>query len=411
MDMNSRNQYIEQLSLEYLRASKKVKSALLDEAEKRTGMHRKHLIRKLSPEHLKQSKKPRKKKQVYYDGYAIAALEKIWKIFDYPCGQRLEPILKVETDRLRSLKELTCSNSVAKKLKQISPATIDRRLSKQKTELGLNRGRNPSSSPALYHKIPVKLSSEWDREEIGNVQLDYVCHCGSSAGGEFVHTLSGAEISLGWWEGAAIMGRSQKATKKGLDTIRKRYPFAIREIHPDNDSGMINDLIYRYCTESKIRMSRSRPGKKNDNAWVEQRNWTHIRKEVGYLRYDTKAELNLMNKLYLTLSLYKNFFQPTIKLVEKKRVGGKIHRKYEKHPKTPYRRLFKSGELDKKTAKKLSELYDSLNPAQLKRQIDQMRRQLVKLYEAKMRTSTANLKKKITPRLVTSLMIEPSSVR
>src|ERR1022692_3422865 len=121
----------------------------------------------------------------------------------------------------------------------------------------------------------------------GGGQVDYVLHCGRSTAGEYLHTLSAADIATGWWEGEAIAGRSQAATQEGLDRIRGRLAFRIREIHPDNDTGMINDLLWRYCQKAKIKMSRSRPYKKNDNAWVEQRNWTHVRKVVGYRRMDT----------------------------------------------------------------------------------------------------------------------------
>jgi len=142
-----------------------------------------------------------------------------------------------------------------------------------------------------------------------------------------VHTLSAADIASGWWEGEAIGSRSQQATKEGMEAIRARLPFPIKEIHPDNDSGLINDLLWGYCRGAGIRMSRSRPYQKNDNAWVEQRNWTHVRKQVGYQRLDTTAELGKLRELYESLRLYKNFFQPTMKLKTKVRIGGKIHRK------------------------------------------------------------------------------------
>ena len=171
--------------------------------------------------------------------------------------------------------------------------------------------------PLLYHKIPVKVASEWDTDEVGNLQIDYVAHCGRSAAGEYAHTLSTVDIATSWWEAEAIVGRSQQARRQGLDSIRKRLPFGIRELHPDNDTGMINDLLWRYCQKAKIKMSRSCPYKKNDNAWVEQRNWTHVRKVVGYHRLDTPAELSLLRELYSCLRLYKNFFQPTMKLIGK----------------------------------------------------------------------------------------------
>jgi hypothetical protein len=146
------------------------------------------------------------------------------------------------------------------------------------------------------------------------LQVDYVEHCGRSSGGEYIHTLSAVDIASSWWEGEPIASRSQQATQQGLDAIRRRAPFRFLEIHPDNDSGLVNGLLWRYCRRVRIKMSRSRPYKKNDNAWVEQRNWTHVRKLVGYGRFDTTAELAVMRELYACVRLYKNFFQPTMKL-------------------------------------------------------------------------------------------------
>jgi len=159
-------------------------------------------------------------------------------------------------------------------------------------------------------------------------------------------------------------------------------PFRIREIHPDNDTGMINDLLWNYCRGARIKMSRSRPYKKNDNAWVEQRNWTHIRKVVGYRRLDTPGELAILRELYGYLTLYKNFFQPTIKLIEKVREGGRIHRRYDE-PKTPYQRVLESGQISKATSQRLRAQHDGLNVAELHRRIEALRNQLFQAVEAK----------------------------
>ena len=200
--------------------------------------------------------------------------------------------------RLRAAGELRCSDEVAGKLERISPKTIDRLLAREKQVRQLRRNRNPAVYPLLYQKIPVKVAADWNTLQIGNVQMDYVEHGGRSAGGEYVHTLSVVDIASGWWEGEAIASRSQQATQEGLEAIRQRAPFRFREIHPDNDRGFINDLLWRYCQQAQIKMSRSRPYKKNDKAWVEQRNWTHVRKVVGYRRFDTTAELLVMRELY-----------------------------------------------------------------------------------------------------------------
>jgi hypothetical protein len=277
---------------------------------------------------------------------------------------------------------LICSDAVAAKLEAISPRTIDRLLEREKQLRGLRQNRNPSVHPLLYQKVPVKVASEWDTTEVGNLQLDYVFHCGRSTAGEYMHTLSAADIATGWWEGEAIMGRSQLATKVGMESIRQRLPFRILEIHPDNDSGMINDLVWGYCQDAGIQMSRSRPYQKNDNCWVEQRNWTHVRKVAGYRRLDTAGELAILRELYRSVTLYKNFFQPTIKLVEKIRVGGKIHRKYDE-PRTPFQRVMELSQISRAARQRLQAQYESLNVAALHRRIEGLRDRLFQATEAK----------------------------
>lgn len=373
--MHSREQYLERVREEYRNANKKNKTRLLNEARKRTRLNRKVLIGKLAHPAAPRRKKKRGPRQATYDREVQSALIKVWEVFDYPCGQRLAPALEREIERLRKAKELVCADEVAAKLKAISGKTIDRLLAREKRVRGLRQNRNPSVHPLLYQRVPVKVASEWDTAQVGNLQLDYVFHCGRSTGGEYLHTLSAADIATGWWEGEAIMGRSQLATKEGLDRIRQRLPFRILEIHPDNDSGMINDLLWGYCKKARIRMSRSRPYKKNDNAWVEQRNWTHVRKVVGYRRMDTTGELAILRELYGCFTAYKNFFQPTMKLVEKVRVEGKIHRKYDQ-PKTPYQRLIESGQISATARKVLMTQYESLNVAALRRRVEELRNRL-----------------------------------
>jgi hypothetical protein len=379
--MHSREQYLDTLREEYRSASKKRKKRILNEAVKRTRLNRKVVIRKLAhPAKARLSKGSRR--GASYGAEVVTALVKVWEVLDYPCGQRLAPALREQVDRLRASSELSCSEEVVEKLKQISAKTIDRLLSREKGVRQLRRDRNPPVHPLLYQKIPVKVASEWDTTQVGNVQVDYVEHCGRSTAGEYIHTLSAVDIASSWWEGEAITSRSQQATQEGLDAIRKRAPFRFLEIHPDNDSGMINGLLWGYCRKARIKMSRSRPYKKNDNAWVEQKNWTHVRKLVGYGRFDTTAELAVMRELYGCERLYKNFFQPAMKLVAKVREGGKIHRRYDE-PKTPYQRLMDSGQLSARAMKQLKQQYEALNVAELHRKIEQLRQELLDLWKEK----------------------------
>ena len=409
MDMHSRNEYLKVLRESYFKAkTRKEKSQILDEYCSNTGQSRKYVIRKVHRADLRP--KQRKKRKEMYDGQVKAALAKIWEIFDYSCGQRLKPLLEAEVDRLRELREIEIPEEVAFKLKMISPATIDRKLKHQREFLHLLKVKGgPKPGYLLKQKIPIRLT-QWDTSKLGYVEMDFVVHCGSSTLGEYVNTLSTTEISSGWWEGEAIMGRSQELSFWALKEIRKKTPFDWKGIDSDNGPEFINQILYKYCQREKLEFTRSRENKKNDNAYIEQKNWTHVRKVFGYLRYDTYEELAGMNDLYHNeLRLYKNFFQPMMKLASKERIGGKVKRKYEAS-KTPYQRLMESDQISQEVKEELNGIYLSLNPAQLKRSIDAKLAKLYKAYEEKGRSQQVDPYKKLAPRTVSFYMIQQPAV-
>jgi hypothetical protein len=400
--MQSRNQYLVELRTEYLKTkSKKKRGKLLDEAEKRTQLERKYLTQKLKPKsNLDKLKMERKKKEQHYDNSIKPALVRMWKIFDNPCGQRLEPLLKSETDKLRNLGELDCSDIIAEKLKAMSSSTIDRKL-KHTKQIELAKKKYGKKHPLLYQSIPVKVFAEQDRSILGNIQIDLVEHCGASAAGQFMNTLTATDIYSGWTEQSAVMGKSQENTKNGINDARLRCPFLWKEIHSDGGTEFINAHLFKYSAETNLDFSRSRPYKKNDNCLVEQKNNTHVRRLVGYLRYDMVEEQDILNDLYRNeLRLFKNFFQPVIKLVLKERVAGKIHRKYDK-PRTPFCRLLESSEISENKKQELKNIYRLLNPAELKRQIDKKLDMLYKTYQKKNKKNDSQKvdeKKKISVR-------------
>jgi len=401
MSMEAREQYFKVLRKKYWAAKeRKEKTRILDEYCANTGQNRKYVITKMLSDVRPKLKVMRKGKPVKYGGEVTAVLVELWKIFDYPCGERLKPVIEIEVDRLRQMKEIQCSDETAQKLKEISSATIDRKLRREK-ELS-NRLRmkgNPRPGDQLKRKIAIRLT-EWDISEVGNVEVDLVFHCGSSTSGEFLNTVSTTDIYSGWWDGLAIMGKSQDATFQALKRIRSKNPFEWKALDSDNGSEFINEVLYKYCRREGIEFTRSRPGRKNDNAYIEEKNWTHVRKVVGYLRYDTPSEQMIINKLYQQeLSLYKNFFQPVIKLIKKERVGGKIKRKYDK-AKTPYQRLIESGQLSEQAKLQLEAIYLSLNPAELKRRIDTTLHELFDTYQTKKRSPDIDPHKKVQGRSV-----------
>ncbi len=225
--MHSRKQYLEELRKDYEQAGQLERGRLLDEAQKRTGMNRKYLIRVLGrwprPRPVRRGRRGRPRA---YGAAVLTALVEVWEMFEYPCGQRLAPILRRLVARLRRLGELRCTEEVAGKLVAISARVIDRLLAREKQVRHLKRERNPSVHPLLYQRVPVKVASEWDTHEVGNLQVDYVAHYGRSTGGEYVHTISIVDIASGWWEGQAIAGRSQRATqgRAGSDSVPLSVP-------------------------------------------------------------------------------------------------------------------------------------------------------------------------------------------
>ncbi len=268
MDMHSRTRYLKRLQERYFQArSKKEKCSILDEYCKNTNQNRKYVISRINSSFSSKPKK-RKKRKCIYDGYVKVALAKIWDIFDEPCGERLAPLLKTEVDRLRQLEEIFVSNEVAEKLKKISPRTIDRTLKHQKEAVHLNRKYCRKRNPLIYQKIPVKAGG-WDRTLLGQVQVDLVEHCGQSASGLYVNTVSSCDIAFGWWERETVLGSGQERSCDALGKVRKRMPFSWVHAHSDNDGSFINWHLLSCCEAEGIQFSRSRPYKKNDNSFVE----------------------------------------------------------------------------------------------------------------------------------------------
>lgn len=406
MDMHSRNEYSRVVRERYLKAkTKEEKSRILDEYCENTGQCRKYAIRKIGTG-ATPGAKPRRKRKAIYDGEVRDALAGIWEIFDHPCGQRLAPVLRTEISRLRDMGELRVSDEVAGKLARIGPATIDRKLKHQRETLHLSRSRGgPGAGYLLKKKIQIRLT-EWDTSKVGFWEVDTVFHCGSSTLGQYINTVSATEISSGWWDGQPVMGKVPGRVFDAITRIRARTPFEWKGIDSDNGYEFINEKLYNYCHgEGHLEFTRSRPNRKNDNAYIEGKNWSHVRKVVGYLRHDTLDELVIMDELYANLRQYKNFFQPQMQLISKERIGGHLKRKYAT-PKTPYQRLLDSGQLCEEAMNRLRQIHDGLNPLHLKRNIDAKLEDLYQAYEKKQRTQKANPQKKQAPRTVTFSMIQ-----
>lgn len=373
MSLSSRREYIMRLKPRYLKASKEARSKMLDECVKMTGLNRKHLIAVLSAKvdlHNKVTRK-RKARTHVYDKRFVVVLKKIWEIMDYPCGARLKPVLPEMIEKLVAFKELVISEEMRTKLLRVSRSSIDEKLRHSRVEARRRIQGTTRPGSLLKSQIPIRTSS-WEESKIGFCELDTVAHCGDSGAGEFANTLDITDILTGWTEQEVFLGKAEKRVVSGLNLIKERAPFSLKGIDPDNGSEFINWNLYRYCMERTIEFTRGRPYKKNDNAHIEQKNWTHVRQVYGYERIEKQEIVDLMNDLNRNeLRLYKNFLQPTMKLIDKKRVGQhheKIKRVYD-IPKSPYQRVLLCDEVSTETKQTLKTVYASLNPAELRRTI------------------------------------------
>lgn len=372
MSLHSRREYLQRKRKKYLKIKgRKARGLMLNEIVETTGLARNYVVGLMKPgTDLTGAKLAgRKSRGKIYDNTAGYYLKKIWDILDCPCGQRLAPALPGTMDALHRHKEMNIPQTIKEKLLVISPSTCDRLLAKWKRSKRHRLHGSTKPGSLLKKQIPIVLS-RWDEKELGFSEIDLVAHNGGNPQGEFGYTLVDTDLLSGWTEQEAILGKAQKRVKAALGKIDKRRSFGRKGIDSDSGSEFINWLLYKHCQKEEVIFTRGRPGKKNDNAHVEQKNWTHVRKLIGYHRYDTKRQVDLINDLYRNeWRLYENFFQPTIKLQEKKRVGGRMHKKYG-IAKTPYQRIMESSEVPTTKKIELEEIYYSLNPAELKREIE-----------------------------------------
>jgi hypothetical protein len=370
MSLISKRELLEVLQPRYLKACKDEKKKILDEFTSTTGYHRKHAIRILKNKRQVQNLHNRKTKtfKTIYTGEVVVALEKIWEIYGHICSKRLKPYLPEAIKVLERCQEIQLSVHTKELLLKISSASIDRCLRpiRSRSPHGLSTTK-PGS--LLKNLIPVRTFTEWDEERAGFMEIDLVAHCGNTTEGQYLNTLTCTDLSTGWTDVTALPRRSQEAVSEAIHTMRQRLPFPLLGIDSDNGSEFINDLLYRYCLDEKITFTRSRPYKKNDQAHVEQKNWSVVRHTVGYDRWETKQEFAILDGIYEDLRLYINFFQPSLKLIAKERIGNQTIKRYD-IAKTPYQRVLERDDISLDTKAHLMNLYIQLNPAELRRHID-----------------------------------------
>lgn len=357
----------------YLRASKAEKTRILNTIIESTGYSRKHAIALLAGAPKPRSKSRRARPSRY--NHLYETLVRIWAASNFLCGKRLKPFLPALVASLVFHKEIKLSKDDKALVLTVSAATIDRVLARARK--GLNPKGKATTKPGtlLKHQIPIRTFAEWNENKPGFLEVDLVAHCGNSTRGEYINTLNMTDVATGWTTPSAFMGRSQQFCTAAIDELRPTLPFAVMGIDSDNGAEFINDHLMRYCQREHITFTRARPNKKNDSCYVEQKNWDVVRKMIGYGRFDTYQQLDIINRIYRLLAFYQNYFQPSQKLVSKTRIGAKVIKKYDT-AQTPAQRLIARKDTPAPTRKLLKDTFRQINPVQLLRSITQLLEEL-----------------------------------
>lgn len=362
---------IKEMAVEYDEADRPQKSKIISNIMILSGFTRSAVGRALRVAKRPKGRKrnaPRKKRGRTYGPDVVVALNKVWAVLDYPSGKRLAPFMPEVLASLERFGELRLDDSTRQKLLLISASTIDRILApaRKAAQIKGRSGTKPGS--LLKSQIPVRTFQQWDDACPGFLEIDLVEHNGGNSRGDFICTLDAVDVSTRWNETRAVRNKAQKWVFEALMDVFSRMPFTVSGIDSDNGSEFINCHLMRFCQENRITFTRSRPNKKNDSCFVEQKNWSVVRRTLGYGRFDSFGQLEMINRLYLVLRLFTNYFQPVMTLLSKKRTGAKLSRRYNP-AQTPYQRVMSSELVPQEVKARLTAEYLSLNPAELRRKI------------------------------------------
>ena len=394
----------------YRTGTKAEKSEVLGAICQVTGWHHDH-ARKVLRAMLAGQPPPRPRRhepRYTYGAETIEALAKCWAVLGGPCGKRLQPALVDLVPALVVHGELALDEAARALLLGMSAATMDRRLRPYRTGLVATKGRSMTRPGSLLKSsIPLKTWHEWDDTAPGFIEIDLVSHDGGDNNGHFHYTLDATDVATGWTEAITVRSKGERIVSAGLDQLRLRFPFAVLGIHSDNGSEFINYHLAHWCTTRQITFTRGRPNHKNDQAHVEQKNWTEVRHSAGYYRYDTPRELDLLNQMWPTQSRLHNLFLPQQKLKTKTRHGAKVTKTYDTAA-TPLTRLTRDHPdvLDPVDHRQLTDSLTHLNPAQLRREVDLVQANLLEL--ARRRGTTATRRKANSTYLNRTKMASPT---
>jgi len=383
LTMGQRKAVTKAIATRYRRASKPEKGRILDELCATTGWHRNHarkaLAGALGPALVRPARRPR---APTYGPDVVVALRFCWAVLGAPTGKRLAPVMADLVPRLRRFGELEVTDEVAAALQTMAASTMDRRLAADRAAMSLRGRSHTKPGSLLKDAIPIRTWAQWDDAVPGFVEVDLVGHEGGNAEGEHAYTLTVTDIATGWTENRSVPNKARKWVVAALQEIATVLPFPLLGVDSDNGSEFINHHLLAWCSEREITFTRSRPGNSNDGAHVEQKNWAVVRTVVGYHRYDTAAELLLLNKIWPLQSKITNYFLPQQKLTSKIRDGAKITKKYDL-PTTPHRRAERRENVTVQDKAILGDTLEELNPAAIQRQIQALTSELLTLTTSK----------------------------
>ncbi len=375
LSMVVRKAVTKKMALEYRRGTRTEKAAILDQVIVLTGWHRDHARKALRQVGVVRPVKPKVKRTPTYSDELIKALALVWRIARYPTGKRLAPMLPALVAALRRDGELEMSDADAALLSKMASATIDRRLAPARKALMPHGRSHTKPGTLLKSQIPIRTWSEWNEQKPGFLEIDLVGHEGGNPFGEFCSTLTMTDVATGWTINRSVPNKAAAGVTEAIDFCRRQFPFPVLGIDSDNGSEFINSHLFDYCEVEQLTFTRSRPYNKNDGAHVEQKNWTHVRELVGYLRFDTAEELELLNTIWILDGRFTNHLLAQQKLIDRRREGAKIIKRYDA-AKTPLARTIDAGVCSNKEIISLRKITAAIRPGDLSRRITSLAAEL-----------------------------------
>lgn len=373
--MAARDELVAAIAGRYAQGDRAERGRILDEFAAVTGFHRKHAMRLLRAGQVNRRRGPRPGRRIY-DEAVREALIVVWEASDRICGKRLRPLLPILVEAMERHGHLQLVPEVRARLLAMSAATIDRALRDIRRQAGTATRRRSAPSAAIRRSVPLRTFNDWDDPPPGFVEADLVAHSGPVTRGSFVQTLVLTDIATGWTECAPLLVREQRLLTEVLGELRKLLPFPLLGLDTDNDSVFMNETVRDYCKQAGIEFTRCRPYRKNDQAWVEQKNGAVVRRTIGYRRFEGLEAAAALARLYAAMRLFVNFFQPSFKLASKARDGALVRKRYHP-PATPCQRLMADPRTSEKVRHRVQELRSMLDPVRLLKEIRAVQQQLV----------------------------------